>query len=177
MTAETIAKALGGHRAGTTWMTRCPAHDGSSPSLSISAGKDGKVLVRCHAGCDQRDVIAALSERGLWDATGKCAGRIAYKRRNNLATEPDPDAMARTEAALAIWPTSPGIVGSPAETYLRSRRITLSPPSSLRFHLGLKHPSGGFWPVMVALVVHGETGSPIAIHAGSSGSTRGAEAG
>ena len=36
------------------------------PSLSISAGKDGKVLVRCHAGCDQRDVIAALQERGLW---------------------------------------------------------------------------------------------------------------
>ena len=55
MTAETIAKALGGHRAGATWMARCPVHDDRSPSLSISAGKDGKVLVRCHAGCDQRD--------------------------------------------------------------------------------------------------------------------------
>jgi GTP cyclohydrolase II len=60
MTAENIAKALGGHRAGATWMARCPVHDDRAPSLSISSGKDGKVLVRCHAGCEQRDVITAL---------------------------------------------------------------------------------------------------------------------
>lgn len=164
MTAETIGKALGGHRAGATWMARCPAHDDSNPSLSISAGQNGKVLVRCHAGCDQRDLIAALSERGLWDATGKSPGRIASKRRNNLATEPDSDATARTDAALAIWRASQDIAGSPGETYLRSRGITLSPPPSLRFHPGLKHPSGGTWPAMVALVVHGQTGEALAIH-------------
>jgi putative DNA primase/helicase len=103
MTAETIAKALGGHRAGATWMARCPAHDDSIPSLAISTGKHGKVLVRCHAGCDQRDVIAALSQRGVWDATGKLHGGIARKHRKNLSPEPDADAKARTEAALAIW--------------------------------------------------------------------------
>lgn len=164
MTAETIAKALGGHRAGATWMARCPVHDDSSPSLAISAGKNGKVLVRCHAGCDQHDVIGALSVRGLWDAAGKRPGRSAHKRRKNIAPEPDPDATARTEAALSIWRASQGIARSPGETYLRSRGITLSPPPSLRFHPGLKHPSGGVWPAMVALVVHGQTGSPIAIH-------------
>jgi len=164
MTAETVAKALGGHRAGTTWMARCPAHDDSSPSLAISAGSNGKVLVRCHAGCDQRDVIAALIERGLWDATGKRHGGIARKHRKNLEREPDPDAKARTEAALAIWRASQDIAGSLAETYLRSRGLVLSPLSSLRFHPGLKHASGGVWPSMVALVVHGETGLPIAIH-------------
>jgi hypothetical protein len=35
---------------------------------------------------------------------------------------------------------------------------------ALRFHAGLKHPSGGVWPAMVALVTHGATGSPIAVH-------------
>lgn len=164
MIAEKITKALGGHRAGATWMARCPAHDDSNPSLSISAGKDGKVLVRCHAGCDQRDVIAALSERGLWEATDKRPGHSAHKRRKELAAEPDPDATARTEVALSIWRASQGIVGSPGETYLRSRGIRLSSPPSLRFHPSLKHSSGGLWPAMVALVVHGETGSPIAIH-------------
>lgn len=122
------------------------------------------MLVRCHAGCDQRDVIAALSERGLWDATGKRPGSIVRKHRKNLEREPDPDAKARTEAALAIWRTSQGIAGSLGETYLRSRGIALSPRPSLRFHPGLKHASGGVWPAMVALVLHGETGSPIAIH-------------
>ncbi len=164
MTAETIAKALGGHRAGATWMARCPAHDDSSPSLAISAGSNGKVLVRCHAGCDQRDVIAALIERGLWDATGKRHGGIARKHRKNLEREPDPDAKARTEAALAIWRASQDIAGSLGETYLRSRGLALSPLSSLRFHPGLKHASGGVWPAMVALVAHGETGEAVAVH-------------
>ncbi len=164
MTAEIISKALGGHRAGSTWMARCPAHDDSTPSLSISAGKDGKVLVRCHAGCDQRDVIAALSERDLWDANGKYPGCSADKRRKDLAAKPNPELTARTEAALSIWRSSKGIAGSLAEAYLQSRAITLSLPPSLRFHPGLKHPSGGVWPAMVALVVNGETGSPIAIH-------------
>ncbi len=51
---------------------------------------NGKVLVRCHAGCDQRDVIAALTERGLWDATGKRHGGIARKHRKTLEREPIP---------------------------------------------------------------------------------------
>ena len=164
MTAEIVAKALGGHRAGATWMARCPAHDDSSPSLAISAGRHGKVLVRCHAGCDQRDVIAALSERGLWDATGKRHGGIARKHRKNFEREPDPDAKARTEAALAIWRASQDIAGSLAETYLRSRGLAPSPLPGLRFHPGLKHASGGVWPAMVALVVHGETGEALAVH-------------
>ena len=46
MTAESIAKTLGGHRAGATWMARCPAHEERKPSLSIRSGRDGKVLAR-----------------------------------------------------------------------------------------------------------------------------------
>ena len=44
---------------------------------------------------------------------------------------------------------------TPVATYLRSRGPDLPPPPSLRFHAGLKHPSGGVWPAMVALVTHG----------------------
>jgi len=48
-------------------MAKCPAHDDSSPSLSITE-KGGKVLVCCHAGCAQRDVIDVLKDRGLWQS-------------------------------------------------------------------------------------------------------------
>jgi putative DNA primase/helicase len=164
MTAETIAKALGGHRAGATWMARCPVHDDRAPSLSISSGKDGKVLVRCHAGCEQRNVITALVDRGLWDATGKSADRFAHTRRTRIAAEPDPDAKSRMEAALAIWQASRGVEGTPVEAYLRSRGLSLPACPALRFHAALKHSSGGVWPAMVALVTHGDAGSPIAVH-------------
>lgn len=163
MTAETIARALGGHRAGATWMARCPVHDDRSPSLSISASKDGKVLVRCHAGCDQRDLIAALRERGLWQTTGRLLG-ITRKPRRRIAEEPDAEALKRSAAALAIWQASRAAQGTPVATYLRSRGIDCPAAPSLRFHAGLKHPSGGVWPAMVALVTHGVTRSPIAVH-------------
>jgi hypothetical protein len=163
MTAETIAKALGGHRAGATWVARCPVHDDRAPSLSISSGKDGKVLVRCHAGCGQRDLIAALQERGLWQTTGRPSG-IARNHRCWIAEEPDADALRRSEAALAIWQVSQAVEGTPVATYLRSRGLNLPASPALRFHAGLKHPSGGVWPAMVALVTHGATGSPIAVH-------------
>src|SRR5689334_20083592 len=66
MTAEAIAKALDGRKTGGSWTARCPAHDDRTPSLSIRESDGDKVLVHCHAGCDQRDVIAALKEQGLW---------------------------------------------------------------------------------------------------------------
>jgi putative DNA primase/helicase len=124
MTAETIASALGGHRAGTTWMARCPVHEDRSPSLSITTGKDGKVLVRCHAGCDQRDLIAALLQRGLWQTNGRVSG-IAFNHRRRLAEEPDADTLKRRAAALAIWQASQEAQGSPVGTYLRSRGLDL----------------------------------------------------
>jgi hypothetical protein len=65
MTAEHIARALNGRKSGAGWMALCPAHDDHSPSLSITE-RGGKLLVRCRVGCEQRDVIAALRDRGLW---------------------------------------------------------------------------------------------------------------
>ena len=98
MIAESIAKALGWHRAGATWMARCPAHEDRKPNLSISSSRDGKVLVRCHAGCGQRDVIAILRQRGFWEATRKSWGRFARKRQDRVSDEPDAYAVKRSEA-------------------------------------------------------------------------------
>jgi DNA primase len=65
MNAESLARTLQARRVGSCWMARCPAHDDHNPSLSITE-KDGKLLVCCHAGCAQSDVIDALKDRGLW---------------------------------------------------------------------------------------------------------------
>jgi hypothetical protein len=34
LTAESIARALGGRRSGSAWMARCPGHDDREPSPS-----------------------------------------------------------------------------------------------------------------------------------------------
>jgi hypothetical protein len=159
---EIIARALGGQKAGGGFTARCPAHDDRNPSLSIR-DVDGKVLVRCHAGCEQMHVIAALRGRGLWTESGsRSPPRMA--RRKVVEREPDRDDARRTQAALAIWQCAKPAQATPIETYLVSRGIHLPAPNALRFHTGLKHPPGGCWPAMVALVTNGRDGTPIAIH-------------
>lgn len=46
--------------AGASRMARCPAHDDNNPSLSISEGTDGCILLKCFAGCDIESIVAAL---------------------------------------------------------------------------------------------------------------------
>jgi hypothetical protein len=163
MTAEAIAKALGGRKTGGSWTAPCPAHADHTPSLSIRDSDDDKVLVHCHAGCDQRDVIAALKEQGLWANQG-ARSLSQVSRRMPAKREQDPDDARRSEAALAIWHSAKPVKGTLVETYLASRSIHLPPPNSLRFHIGLRHPAGGIWPAMVALVTVGADGTPLAIH-------------
>jgi hypothetical protein len=47
-------------KAGTGWTCRCPSHDDKTPSLSVSAGADGRALVKCHAGCAPEAIVKAL---------------------------------------------------------------------------------------------------------------------
>lgn len=47
-------------QSGEQLSARCPAHDDSHASLSISEGEKGKPLVYCFAGCAFKDVIDAL---------------------------------------------------------------------------------------------------------------------
>ncbi len=165
MTAEIIAKALGGRKAGNSWMARCLAHDDREPSLSIRQADDGKVLVRCHAGCNQFTVIEALRARGLWKDDNHHRRHIVRRERRPALHAPPNRAYAkRTVTALRLWEASVPALGTLAETYLLSRGLCLPLPTTIRFHAGLKHPTGGIWPAMVALVTRGTDDAPLAIH-------------
>jgi AAA domain len=64
MSAEALALSLGAKITGPTqWQALCPYHDDKMPSLSISEGGDGRVLVHCHAGCE--NVFGRLVEDGV----------------------------------------------------------------------------------------------------------------
>ena len=42
------------------WSACCPAHEDRGPSLSIKELLDGRVLLKCFAGCDVESVVGAL---------------------------------------------------------------------------------------------------------------------
>jgi putative DNA primase/helicase len=163
MSAETIAKALGGRKAGAAWMAKCPAHEDREPSLSIKDADNGNVLVHCHAGCDQQQVIATLRARGLWEKAGRRHGRVIGSQ-SGATNDQGRGYGNRAHAALRMWKATVPADGTMVETYLRSRGIVMSVPPTLRFHTAIKHPHGQLWPAMVALVTRGVDDAPIAIH-------------
>lgn len=42
------------------WLACCPAHPDRSPSLAVRETPDATILVKCFAGCDTADVLAAV---------------------------------------------------------------------------------------------------------------------
>ena len=143
MNATDITKALDGVWRGSSGMAKCPAHDDRNPSLSITE-KDGRVLVKCFAGCEQNAVIAALKARGAWDGTRPTTRVVETFTR-------DQETLERIAAAKEIWASCQ--VGEHLTAYLNARSITLAVPPSLRFHPALLHtPTGLHLPAMVAAI-------------------------
>jgi hypothetical protein len=89
---------------------KCPAHDDRHASLSINEGDDGRVLVKCHAGCSVDAVLGAfgLSKRDLFPSprpAGHRARPEAPKPPGRKAAEPrrfDERAIEAYRAALLV---------------------------------------------------------------------------
>jgi putative DNA primase/helicase len=150
MNARDITIALHGrwNVAANRGSARCPCHDDRSPSLSVRDGDEPwRILVHCFAGCDRRDILAALRGRGLLDE------EYAHQQEpRSRRIEPPPPVITPDPQALAIWG-----MASPAEhtivrLYLRARGITIAPPPSLRCAGGGYHLVEHADPAIVAAV-------------------------
>lgn len=62
MAIENLLSRLEGVRntGAGRWISRCPAHDDKSPSLSIREIDDGRVLIHCFAECDVSQIVSAV---------------------------------------------------------------------------------------------------------------------
>jgi len=64
-------------KTGGDYAVRCPAHEDTSPSLSVTVGSDGRVLLHCHAGCDLAAILTAIGLRpaDLFEAKPAAGGK------------------------------------------------------------------------------------------------------
>ncbi len=160
-TARKIVRALGGTLNARGGIVPGPGHSARDRSVSITdaPGTADGILVYSFAGDDPLAIKDWLRALGL----------LHY--RAQLKKTPQPalglstsDDRGRSTYALSIWDAAEPAGGTLAEIYLRSRGITLPPSPALRHHPALKHPSGDIWPSMVALVMNGVDGVPVAVH-------------
>ena len=91
VTVDEILGRLDGVKRG---LARCPAHDDHNPSLSVSEGKDGRVLLHCFAGCETSAILErlGLTEADLFPANrsaGPTASRPSRSTSGPKTTEAD----------------------------------------------------------------------------------------
>lgn len=64
LTVQKVLRLVSDYKSsGSGYMAVCPAHDDSTPSLSINEAKDGRLLMKCFAGCCFEKILEALHER------------------------------------------------------------------------------------------------------------------
>ncbi len=47
-------------KSGKGWSARCPAHADRKASLTVSVGNAGRILLKCHAGCETTNVVKKI---------------------------------------------------------------------------------------------------------------------
>ena len=154
--AQTICTALGGRPRGDGGVCFCPCHKNTrTPAMSVSDGDDGRLLVHCFAGCDAREILAALRAKGLLEGSSDWKpdpAKIAQRKADNEA-----DRQRRIEMARRRWSEAGPVAGTLAARYLRARGITCKLPPTLRFHGDCWHgPTAKTVPAMVAGVSIGK---------------------
>lgn len=89
---EHIAKGLGKHtRSGNGYSCLCPVHDDHTPSLSLSIGEKGNLLVYCFAGCSFEDILKEITDRNLLPVSYPSPLSPPTKRKGGLKTVKDPE--------------------------------------------------------------------------------------
>lgn len=82
---EVLQRLPGARRSGNGWVARCPAHDDTNPSLSLTE-KDGQLLVFCHAGCPYLEIMAALGASNV--GNDRVPGYSNGDQRSTSASQP-----------------------------------------------------------------------------------------
>ncbi|NMA46563.1 MAG: hypothetical protein GX945_08380 [Lentisphaerae bacterium] len=104
MNIHDIAQHLAAVQTGdNSWKARCPAHNDTTASLSITEGRDGKILLHCLAGCDYRQVLAAagLAPKDLFPEPPPGARPLPFKY--GLTLKEYADAKKLDPAMLRTW--------------------------------------------------------------------------
>ena len=88
-------------QSGENWCATCPAHEDSTPSLTISEGADGRALVFDHAGCSTESVLAAIGMQLRETFVSPDASRGIRPRVDPRAVVHTPQKPAQDWAALS----------------------------------------------------------------------------
>jgi hypothetical protein len=83
---DIVARLHGAKKNGKGWTAKCPAHDDTHASLSISQGDEGRTVVRCFAGCEFDSIVQSLGLQPSDFFQSNSANSQIYKQANVIPT-------------------------------------------------------------------------------------------
>lgn len=189
-----LEKLEGIKESNGSWVALCPAHDDKEPSLSVAEGDDGRALVKCFAGCEVSEIVAALGleMKDLFEHRNGHGGGGSYTSLKTRSTDQRPTLENYAEyVGLPVeFLKSLGLkeyrhLGEPAvsmpymdqtgENVLLTRsRVSLTGKPKVKTRKGDKHRLYGLWKLDeareagYAWIVEGESDSQTAWFHGES---------
>ena len=144
MQISDLAARLHARRSGSGYIARCPAHGDRSPSLSISNGRDGRILLRCHAGCDTFAIVKALGlQVSDLFATDRPAHRSSWSARRPDVVEVE---RALRDECAAIRAREAQTLGNEPPELARHRNAARTTVER-RLGVSLKREGTPWWQV------------------------------
>ena len=88
--------------SGTGYVALCPAHDDHNPSLRITSGNDGRVLLKCFAGCTFTEICKAigLDENDMFARTASVERKRREPTKRHFATLADATGRATAHGCI-----------------------------------------------------------------------------
>ena len=159
---DLIGRQVPLQRDGRNWCARCPFHGEKTPSFYVYADH-----FHCF-GCGAHGDAITWTTRTQRMKFAEALGHLGAEDRKPLKPLPMPvapeaDKSRNLELARRIWTSAVDPIGSPVETYLRSRGVSLPDAPTIRFHPHCPR-TGGALPAMVAVMVDPITGEPCGVH-------------
>jgi putative DNA primase/helicase len=159
--AREVTASLGGRWHGSYGTACCPSHPDRSPSLSICSGADGRLLIRCFAGCEFTAIRDALADRGLWPEHSSSMPPAELKQARRVEARHD---RAQTHRAIELWREAVPARGTIVERYLLSRNLLQPEVVELRFHPSCPRGTNERLPAMLGLFRDVAGDEPCGLH-------------
>ena len=133
--------ALHGRKTGAGWVARCPAHDDRCASLSIGTGHDGRVLLKCFAGCEIEAIVAAAGIKELcgdnyeriWYGLSVIAWGTTADRRAFFGERVDVTTRDRLLAIIELRDSGPDAAHPVRSEWNGARSCSFAPAARLRW--------------------------------------------
>jgi len=116
---KVLDKLDGTRESNGSWKALCPAHQDREPSLSVTEGDDGRALLKCFAGCDTENIVAAL---GL-EMKDLFESRNGYKKELRSVPPKTPASLPHAEPLPCNLENYAAVKGLPAE-FLKKLELT-----------------------------------------------------